>query len=570
MDLSQPNLPGLRAENRSIRVIVFSDVVESTSRMFRDEAEALRMIQSDLSGFEQQIRFYSGTLIKFTGDGILATFTNTSRALSFIEAAVLELQDRPGPGLQHRFGMHLGEIYQQGGDIVGQPVHLTARLQAISPVNGVAFTESTYANLDSRFRSSAVLLGAFELKGITGRINCYAIEEQSLRAIGRRPFSDAGLLPCGNSALRRLATSQRRQLFAALAALVLGLIADLDPTNPVSAYLLDRRLVLQKSWRQLTVQPGPTLPVVPLILLPRDGPLISRSSLADLLESLPPKSFPTVALDYVLDQVGPDPAAMARLVQVISQQRRPQLLLGWFGAESTGVDAGERSKPLAALRQAGVQGRNLILGTSAGNGPVQPRPLQLLVPLGSEHFTGALASVIRPQLLATSASIPSESVIDWSLDWDRGIRIIGAPGQNVAGLPTSAPLVVIGSLSSSRQPNPDLFATPGAFRSKVPIWGGSADEMPGVIAQIVVGQSFALGHWLTPLSASACAVLAAGLGVLVAAVIPVSANRWKLLAVGVPLVGLVSLQLAVGARLLVPIALPTLALSGTCLLRKEN
>jgi class 3 adenylate cyclase len=562
------------AEVRSIRVVVFSDVVDSTGRMFRDEAAAVRMIQSDLSGFEQQIRRHGGTLIKFTGDGILATFDTTSTALSFIEAAVLDLQDRASPGLQHRFGMHLGEIYLKDDDILGQGVHLTARLQTISPANGVAFTESTYANLDPRFRSRAVPLGALELKGIAGRIRCYAIEERGLLPIGRRHSAVRGFVLRGDALLRRLATSQRRQLFAALAALLLGLIADLDPANPLSAYLLDRRLVLQKTWRQLTVQPGPTPPVVPVILLPSDGAPVSRSTLADLLESLPPSRFPAVAFDYVLDQVGPDPAAMTRLVQVIGEQRRPLLVLGWFSAESAGVDAGERSRPLAALRQAGAQERNLILGTAAGPGPVQPRPLQLLVPLGAQHFAAALAGVIRPQLppplRAASTGLPSEAVIDWSLAWERGIHVLDPDGQSPAGPLASAPLVVVGSLSSSRQPDADLFGTPAAFRSRVPLWGGSVDEMPGVIAQTVVGQSLALGHWLTPLSASGCAALAAGLGVLAAAAIPASAGRWRLLAVGVPVAGLVSLQLAVGARLLVPIALPTLALAGTSLLRRES
>lgn len=576
--------PGSMAEERCIRVVVFSDVVDSTGRMFRDEASAVQQIQADLSGFEQQILRHGGTLIKFTGDGILATFDTTSRALAFIEAAVLGLQGQEGSSLQHRFGLHLGEIYQKGDDILGQGVHLAARLQTISPANGVAFTEATHANLDSGFRSRAVRLGALELKGISGRIRCYAIEERALLPADRRTPTVRRLVLRGDALRRRLVSSQRRQAIAAGLALLLGLIADLDASNPLSAYLLDRRLHGLKAWRQLTAQPGPMPVTVPVLLLRSRSQPVSRRTLADLLTALPPSRFPAVALDYVLDAVGPDPAAMERLVEVIRSQRRPQLLVGFFGArrqdwiaaDSAGADAGDRSRPISALRQAGIEERDLTLGTAAGGGPIQPRPLQLLVALTDQQFAAALATAIRPQLppalRGAAAGIPAEAVIDWSLDWGRGIRVLNLDGIDPPRPPAvaPAPLLVVGSHSDSRQPDADLFRTPAAFRRADPAWDGSASEMPGVIAQVVVGQSLALGHWLTPLSASACAALAAGLGVVAAAALPAAGQRLRLLALAVPIGAVVGLQVAVAGGVLIPFALPSLSLAGTCLLRRES
>lgn len=584
MAIPHSDHPGPMAERRCIGVIVFSDVVDSTRRMFGDEAAAVQLIQADLCRFEQQLQEHGGRLIKFTGDGILATFSTTSEALDFVEAAVLALQERQGEALRHRFGLHLGEYYQVGDDILGQAVNLAARLQTISPANGVAFSESTHANLDSRFRSRAIRLGAFELKGIGGRIGCYAIEQRALLPAGQRPQAGRGLVLRHHALLKRLATSERRQAIAAAVALLLGLIADLDATNPLSAYLLDRRLYHQKGWRQLTAQPGPTPVSVPVLLLPSRQTPIPRRILADLLTSLPPQRFPSVALDYVLDQVGPDPAAMGQLVEVIRRQQRPQLVVGYFGsrrddwidAESSGSDAGDRSRPIAALRQAGVEERDLTLGSAAGAGTIQPSPLQLLVSLTDQQFAAALATAIRPQLpvarRGAASGIPAEAVIDWSLNWNRSLRVVQAdsidPARPTAMAP--APLLVVGSLSGSSQPNADLFRTPAAFRSTRPAWDGSPSAMPGVIAQVVVGQSLALGHWLTPLSSSACAALAAALGVLAAAALPARGQRLRLLALAVPITALAGLQLAVGAAVLVPFALPTLALAGTCLLRRES
>jgi hypothetical protein len=552
-------------------VIVFSDVVDSTGRMFEDEHQAVQLIERDLRCFATIIQAQQGRLIKFTGDGILATFDTTAAALTFIAAALRQLHHHSGPSLQHRFGMHLGEIYTQADDILGQGVHLAARLQSVSPANGVAFTEATFANVDPRFRQVALPLGAIELKGVQGRIPCYAIPMQALLHAEQ---GGAQRRPSPWRRLRhRLAGSQRNQAIAASLLLVLAALCDLDPANSASTFLLDRRLALQKPWRQGSAQSGPQPPATAVVLLPQQAAPVSRARLADLLEILPPAQFPAIAFDYVLDRVGPDPEASERLVQRIRRQQRPTLVVGYFGAESAADQAGRRSLPLPALIQAGVQVRNLSIGTAAGPGPVQPLPLQLLQPIGPKHFAAAIASGLRQPAAAAARpapELPADAVIDWSVAWEQRIQVASPRAlARAARQGTPAAVVVVGSLSGSRQPGADLFRTPAAFRHLDPIWGGNVEEMPGVILQTVAAQSLALGHWLTPLASSGCTALAAGLGVLLAAGLPRWRQRLAALLVLLPLGGLVSLQAAIGLRVLSPILLPSLALGLTSLLRRE-
>lgn len=552
-------------------MVVFSDVVDSTGRMFQDEHQAVQLIERDLRLFATTIQAQNGQLIKFTGDGILATFDTTAAALTFIASALRQLQHHLGPSLQHRFGMHLGEIYTQADDILGQGVHLAARLQSISPANGVAFTEATFANVDPRYRQVALPLGAIELKGVQGRIPCYAISKQALLHAER---GGAQQRPSPWSRWRqRLAASQRNQAIAAALLLTLAAFCDLDPANSFSTFLLDRRLALQKAWRQGTAQRGPQPAAAAVVLLPQQEAPVSRARLADLLELLPPAQFPVIAFDYVLDRVGPDPQASQRLAQRIRSQRRASLVVGYFGAESAADQAGRRSLPLPALLQAGVQVRNLSSGTAAGAGPVQPLPLQLLQPIGPQHFAAAIASGLQRSAAAgrrPAPQLPAEAVIDWSLAWEQRIQVASAAAlASAARRGDPAAVVVVGSLSGSRQAEPDLFRTPAAFRRLDPIWGGNVDEMPGVILQTVVGQSLALGHWLTPLASSGCTALASGLGVLLAAGLPRRRQRLAALALLLPLGGLVSVQAAIGLRVLSPILLPSLALGLTSLLRRE-
>lgn len=363
---------------------------------------------------------------------------------------------------------------------------------------------------------------------------------------------------------RRLANSRRSQGVAAGLALLLAGAGELEPSNPLSTFLLDRRLYVQRLWRDLTGQSGPSGPPLPVLLLderrmpetlgvtPTPG-RVSRAALARILERIPPGQVPKVALDVVLDEPAP---ATEDLAAVIRDQARPSVFAGYFGAESDAPGAGTRSRPLPQLTAAGLEARNLTVGTVAGPGSLKPVPLQLRAPITAANFAGALSSSAVPLL-------PVEAVIDWSIAWPTLLRQITL--ADLASL--QAPALLVGTDGHIDRDQSDRFQAPGAVREALPAWGGTEGVMPGSLVQAVLAQSLSLGHWLTPLSLTACTAVAAGGGVLLAAAQP--SRQRRLLMVGafgllaVPL----SLQLAVGQRMLVPLMLPLAALASTTLLR---
>ena len=129
--------------DRRLRAIVFSDVVDSSAKIFADELIAVQQIKDDLALIREQLHSHGGSLVKSLGDGLLMTFDAPSHALDFIQDVILRLTAREQRSLAHRFGLHTGEIYADGDYILGQGVHLAYRLQTVSPVNGVAFVRST-------------------------------------------------------------------------------------------------------------------------------------------------------------------------------------------------------------------------------------------------------------------------------------------------------------------------------------------------------------------------------------------------------------------------------------------
>ncbi len=361
---------------------------------------------------------------------------------------------------------------------------------------------------------------------------------------------------------RRLATSRRSQAITAGLALLLGAAGELEPSNPLSTFLLDRRLYVQRLWRDFTSQGGPSGPPLPVLLLderrmpealgvtPTPG-RVSRAALARILERIPSSRVPKVALDVVLDEPA---AATEALAAVIRDQARPSVFAGYFGAESDAPGAGARSRPLPQLTEAGLEARNLTVGTVAGGGSLKPVPLQLRAPITGANFAGALSTAAVPLL-------PVEAVIDWS-SLLRQITVADLASLQV-------PALLVGTDGHIDRDQSDRFQAPGAVREALPAWGGTEGVMPGSLVQAVLAQSLSLGHWLTPRSLTACTALAAGGGVLLAAAQPSRQRRLLVIgAIGLLAVPL-SLQLAVGQRILVPLLLPLAALASTTLLRPE-
>ncbi|MEB3332574.1 MAG: CHAT domain-containing protein [Synechococcaceae cyanobacterium] len=366
---------------------------------------------------------------------------------------------------------------------------------------------------------------------------------------------------------KRLAHSTAAQLGAAGVCLAMAAGSALVPWNPLSTYLLDRRLVVQRLWRDLSGQHGPSAEPVGVVLVdpgrvqasdgsdPASG-VVPRLALAQILERTPAITT-RVGLDVVFDREAPDTEALASVLQ---RQRRPLVVSGWIGPDAGTESPGRDTATLAVpLQSSGLSVRLLDVNTPGrhSSGERQPLPLRLQKPLTADHFAAALAGATTP--------MPADAVIDWSLDWPRLIQRL-QPADLAA---TQVQILLVGTNGALQRDYPDLFDAPGAAaESLAEISGGSARAMPGVLVQAALVQSLRLQHWLMPVSMPAITALTAGLGVLLAAAIEQRRRRWLVLGVVAAVALPVALQLAISTRRLVPLLLPLSALTLTAQLRR--
>jgi len=375
----------------------------------------------------------------------------------------------------------------------------------------------------------------------------------------------------------RLAQSNRRQVMAAAAVTAMAFAIELTPSNPINTYLLDRRLELQRSWRQLIQQPGPQptvqRPAIPVLLLDPTAttPALGvapaadhtpRLALAAVLRRTPPAQVPVVGLDVLFDRDRPGTKALAAVLQAQPERRVVGGELSPFSDPTQQKSSSDwlRQSPLSA---AGLQVADLAVGTAAGNGRLKPVPIWSQYPITAANFAGALSKRRAPLL-------PADRVIDWSLNWADQVHLVQADQ-----LPSlRAPLLLVGTSGRLADASADLFAAPATVQNALlrgdrPLWQGNAREVPGVLLQAVLIQSLNHGHWLTPVSLALCTLAASGLGVLLAAGLEQRQHRLiailLLTAFSLPL----AFSLAVFQLWLVPLLLPLAALSATTFCRDD-
>jgi class 3 adenylate cyclase len=125
---------------RQLMTVLFTDIVDSTrtARESGDEAwrRRLHRFETDTALIVGRRR---GTVVKTTGDGILATFDGPGRA---VDASVALRGHAKSLGLELRAGLHTGEIERRGDDICGLAVNLAARVQSVARPSEIVVTRT--------------------------------------------------------------------------------------------------------------------------------------------------------------------------------------------------------------------------------------------------------------------------------------------------------------------------------------------------------------------------------------------------------------------------------------------
>jgi class 3 adenylate cyclase len=163
---------GPMVTDRVVATVLFTDIVSSTERASAGgDVEWLPLLQMHDDMSRRIVAEHDGTVIKTTGDGIMARFGLPGRGLLAARALVNALSRI---GLPIRAGLHTGEVELRGDDLGGIAVHIAARVGAEAGPGEVLVSRTVkdlVVGSDFEFADR----GTHDLKGIQGHWELYGL-----------------------------------------------------------------------------------------------------------------------------------------------------------------------------------------------------------------------------------------------------------------------------------------------------------------------------------------------------------------------------------------------------------
>jgi class 3 adenylate cyclase len=198
MESAPPSQPG--PGQRSLAAIVFTDVVSFSARMQAEEETTLRLLKRDFDIMRTICTQHHGSVLKTTGDGLLLYFASAVQAVACALAVQRTFAEQArnlpaGEILSHRVGIHLGDVFVNAQDVMGDGVNIAARLQAEAEPGGICISQTVYDVVRNKLTLHATRLGPRELKNISQSIPIYKLLLEAQAMGGPVPGPPSGEEP---------------------------------------------------------------------------------------------------------------------------------------------------------------------------------------------------------------------------------------------------------------------------------------------------------------------------------------------------------------------------------------
>ncbi|MBE0636022.1 adenylate/guanylate cyclase domain-containing protein, partial [Candidatus Bipolaricaulota bacterium] len=156
---------------RKLAALMITDMVGYTRMSQHDEARALRLLQEHNVLIRESVAAHGGREVKHTGDGFLVEFPSALQSISCSIDIQRLLYDRSkkvddDERFQVRIGLHVGDVVHRDGDVFGDGVNITSRIEPLAMPGGVCISQSVQAQVWNKIDRPLESLGSRELKNV--------------------------------------------------------------------------------------------------------------------------------------------------------------------------------------------------------------------------------------------------------------------------------------------------------------------------------------------------------------------------------------------------------------------
>lgn len=164
-----------------LATIICSDVIGYSAQMQKDEAGTLARLDACRAVIDPLIDASKGRLFNTGGDSVLIEFASAVDAVRFGIEMQTRMQ-RLNNGLRWRIGMHMGEVWIYGTNLMGDAVNLAARTESLADYGGVTMTDAVYRLVSPKIKDHK-----FVSRGIQEFKNVDPMEIWSVELPGAEP-----------------------------------------------------------------------------------------------------------------------------------------------------------------------------------------------------------------------------------------------------------------------------------------------------------------------------------------------------------------------------------------------
>jgi hypothetical protein len=149
-----------------LATIICSDVIGYSTLMQKDEAGTLAKLDKCREIIDPLISKHKGRLFNTGGDSILIEFASAVDAVRFsieMQSSMYQLNNN----MRWRIGMHVGEVWIYGTNLMGDAVNLAARCESLADYGGVTMTDAVYRLVSPKIKDlKFISRGVQEFKNV--------------------------------------------------------------------------------------------------------------------------------------------------------------------------------------------------------------------------------------------------------------------------------------------------------------------------------------------------------------------------------------------------------------------
>jgi len=167
--------------SHQLAAILFADIVNYTAMMQEDENVALEKITRFRHVIDIIVEELEGKIIQYYGDGCLVLFNSATDAVEF--AKLLQTDFNEEPKVPVRIGIHMGDVLLRDGNVFGDVVNISSRIQALAPEGGIYVSEMVYRNIANKKGMDSVFIKEEKLKNVRTPIRIYEVLTEYSRTV---------------------------------------------------------------------------------------------------------------------------------------------------------------------------------------------------------------------------------------------------------------------------------------------------------------------------------------------------------------------------------------------------